>query len=286
MPSTIARSVGSLDRKPRSRPCRARAPNNATATVAGSRTGISTHLRAHDARATRRSASATNAADHTAATSRPARPRSCTACGSRVQKQVVRRAVEAALLHRVEEERGCRRRAAAGCRHRPRRALPSRAGSVAGRRTAARRVRATGATPRKATSPALNAAPAAGLFHSAISHAMPEAASSTRNPRFARAARPVATSSSPAATSTVRARVESPGERVGRDRCGRWPQSRRLPRAQPSRRPRGKPQADRPRSEAVLSIQRQDRLHPRPAAARAFDAQPPAERLDPVREAL
>ena len=104
-PTHSARSVGSLDRKPRSRPCSASIPNSASAAAAGTSTGAATLRRAGEARARRVTASAANPAVPRGA-ERETRlaevvPRACVAR----DEQAIRRALQAPLSARVEDHR-------------------------------------------------------------------------------------------------------------------------------------------------------------------------------------
>ena len=271
--AALARRAGRALRTARRRPRRAGA--RASPAAGGRRV----------ARASRTSTSTANAADHANATSSPARPRSCTACGSRAHEQAVGGAVEAALLERVEENGRAGAEHAAGCRRRPR-----RAGRLAGRLSESlavsqRGVReqrrpggvedepgAEGGAGRRAVPLADQPRDAGGREQHAKRGGRP---GRRRRPRRAAARRRPRRS----------ARAPSPRRASRPARRGRWRPSRQPPRARPSRRPRGTPRRDRPRSRArplqSIGSTASTRV---PPPARALDAQPPAERLDAVRE--
>ena len=164
-PTHSARSVGSLDRKPRSRPGAA-APKSASAAAAGTSTGAATRPPAGENRASRPQASTAKAAVQITLSSRPSCPSSCQLSASLVDEEVIGRAVEASLREWVEDRGGGQPE------HPQARRVgddqSATAGRPSGRSSGPRNAAwaSSGGQTAYSTSPAVNAEPAPGLFHS------------------------------------------------------------------------------------------------------------------------
>ena len=167
-----ARSVGSLETKPRSRPWTASTPHSRTAATAGTRTGADQRRRAGEARTIRASASRANAAAQAAVSASPMLPERAP------ERRARSRGAAGWPDTRCSLARPGRTRPRTPPRApRPRCRTPPPAARQPVGRVAARPGRASAAAASNGghaayrTSPGVNAGPAAGVFHSVTSQA-------------------------------------------------------------------------------------------------------------------